>query len=76
MKIPHIIDQFVWNKIIYELGAGPKGIKIGKITTKNFEPKIPELLNNDSFKKKAEQVAREMEKEDLREEIYRSIVEG
>ena len=57
MIIPHIIDQFVWNKIIYVLGAGPKGIKIGKITTRNFEPKILELVNKGSFKKKVEQLA-------------------
>ncbi|MCK4662027.1 MAG: glycosyltransferase family 1 protein [Bacteroidales bacterium] len=75
MIVPHIIDQFVWNKIIYNMGAGPKGIKIGKITTKNLEPKILELINNSSFKKKAEQVARQMEKEDFREELYNSIVE-
>jgi len=75
MIIPHIIDQFVWNKIIYNMGAGPKGIKIGKITTKNLEPKILELVNNSSFKKKAKQVANQMENEDFREELYNSIVE-
>jgi len=62
MIIPHIIDQFVWNKIINNMGVGPKGIKIGKITTKNLEPKILELVNNTSFKKKAEKVASQMEK--------------
>ncbi len=75
MIIPHIIDQFVWDRIIYNLGVGPKGIKIGKITTKNLEPKILELVNNSYFKSKAEQVASQMEKEDFREELYKSIVE-
>jgi hypothetical protein len=75
MIIPHIIDQFVWNKIIYNMGAGPKGVKISKITTKNLEPKILELVNNTSFKKKAQEVASQMEKEDLREELYNAIVE-
>jgi len=75
MLIPHIIDQFVWDKIIYTMGAGPKGVKIGKITTKNLEPKILELVNNRSFKEKAEQIAGRMETEDFREEIYRSIIE-
>lgn len=75
MIIPHIIDQFVWNKIIYNKGGGPKGIKIGKITTKNLELKIFELVNNSSFKKKAEQVACQMEKENFKEELYNSIVE-
>ena len=75
MIIPHIIDQFVWNKIIDKIGVGPKGIRIDKITTKNLEPKILELVNNTSFKKKAEKVAGQMEKEDFREELYNSIVE-
>ena len=75
MIIPHIIDQFVWNKIIHNMGAGSKGIKIGKITSKNLEPKILELVHNSSFKEKAEQVASQMKKEDFRELLYNSIVE-
>ena len=74
MIIPHIIDQFVWNKIINKIGAGPKGIRIDKLTVKKLEPKILELVNNNSFKKKAEQVARQMAKEDFREELYNCIV--
>jgi len=75
MIIPHIIDQFVWNKIIYNIGVGPKGIKISKINTENLEPKIIELMNNGSFKKKAEQIRSQMEKEDFRDELYRTIIE-
>jgi UDP:flavonoid glycosyltransferase YjiC (YdhE family) len=74
MIIPHIIDQFVWNRIIHKLGAGPKGIRINKITTKNLEPKILELVNNASFKKKAERIATRMKKENFSEEIYKSII--
>jgi UDP:flavonoid glycosyltransferase YjiC (YdhE family) len=73
--IPHIIDQFVWNKIIDQKGAGPKGIKINKITKKNLEPKILELVDNISYKKKAEQLAGQMSKENFREDIYKSIIE-
>ncbi len=75
MITPHIIDQFVWNKMIYTMGAGPKGIRINKITTKNLEPKILELVNNISFKKQAEKVANQMEKENFKEELYNFIVE-
>jgi len=75
MIIPHIIDQFFWNKIIDEIGAGPKGIRIDKITVKNLEPKILELVNNTSFKINAEKVAGQMAKKDFREELYTSIVE-
>ena len=75
MIIPHIIDQFVWNRIIYNVGVGPKGIRINKITRNNLEPKMLELVNNRSFKQKAEQVATQMGKENFREEIYKSIIE-
>jgi len=75
MIIPHIIDQFVWNKIINKKGVGPKGIRINKISTINLEPKILELVNNNSFKIKAEQLSHQMKKEDFREELYSSIVE-
>ena len=74
MIIPHIIDQFVWNRIIYETGAGPEGIKINKMTMKNFEPRILELVNNASFKKKAEEIADKMGNENFKEEIYKSII--
>ena len=75
MIIPHIIDQFVWNKIIYNKGIGPKGIKIGKINTKNLEPKILDLVYNNDYKKKSEQVSNQMDKEDLKEELYQTIIE-
>ena len=59
MIIPHIIDQFVWNKI----------------TTKNLESKILELVNYSSYIKNAEQIASQMGKENFRDEIYKSIIE-
>jgi len=74
--IPHIIDQFVWDKIIANIGAGPRGVKIGNISTKNLEPKILELVNDGAFKKKAEQVASQMNKENFREEICHSIIKA
>lgn len=75
MIIPHIIDQFVWNRMIHEKGAGPKGIKIGKISTKNLEPKIIDLVSNDQYKKKSEQISQQMNQEDFKEELYQMILE-
>jgi UDP:flavonoid glycosyltransferase YjiC (YdhE family) len=74
MIIPHIIDQFVWDKIIAEKGAGPKGVKVSKITTQKLEPKILELVNNRAYKQKAEQMASQMAEEDFRERIYQAII--
>ncbi len=73
--IPHIIDQFVWDTITSDIGVGPKGIKIGKIKTKNLEPKILDLLNNKDYKLKSEQISNQMIKEDFREELYNTIIQ-
>ena len=75
MIIPHIIDQFVWDTITSDLGVGPKGIKIGKIKIKNLEPKILELLSNNEYKQKSEQLSNQMLKEDFQEELYNSIIQ-
>jgi UDP:flavonoid glycosyltransferase YjiC (YdhE family) len=45
-----------------------------KLALKNLEPKILELVNDSSFKRKAEQVASQMKAEDFREELYSVIV--
>ncbi|MFC2129164.1 glycosyltransferase [Bacteroidota bacterium] len=75
MIIPHFMDQFVWDEIISELGLGPKGIKISRISNKNLEPKVLELLSNKSFKERSERIGSQLGKEDYREELYNSIIE-
>ncbi len=75
MIIPHIIDQFVWDNIIFEMGLGPKGVNLSKLSSKNLEPKILELLNNRSFKEKSTQIGNQMKKEDFKDELYKTIIE-
>ena len=72
--IPHFIDQFIWDEIISELGLGPKGIKISRITNKNLEPKVLELHNNKSFKERSERIGNQLGKEDYKEELYKAII--
>ncbi len=74
MIIPHIIDQFVWNKIVSDIGAGPKGIDIGKINTKNLEPRVLDLMNNDNYKNIAGNIRDQMDKENLKEKLYNLII--
>lgn len=42
--LPHIADQFLWNKLIHEAGIGPLGFPIKKFTLSRFEEKVLELL--------------------------------
>ncbi len=73
--IPHIIDQFAWDKINQRIGAGPAGIRIGRLSSRHLEPKILDLMSNASYKHNAERLSRQMRAEDFREPIYRAIVE-
>jgi UDP:flavonoid glycosyltransferase YjiC (YdhE family) len=75
MIIPHFMDQFVWDKITFDIGVGPKGVKIGRITNKNLEPKVLELLNNKSFKEKSAKIGNQMKNEDFKDELYKTIIE-
>jgi UDP:flavonoid glycosyltransferase YjiC (YdhE family) len=75
MIIPHFMDQFVWDKIIPELGVGPKGIRIGRITNKNLEPKVLDLLNNKRYKEKSAKIGDQMKREDFKDELYKTIIE-
>lgn len=73
--IPHFIDQFVWDEIISELGLGPKGIRINKISANILERKMLALLSNISYKAKSEEIGGLMRKEDHKEGFYRAIIE-
>ena len=75
MIIPHFIDQFIWDRIISDLGLGLKGVKVSRISNKNLEPKILELLNNISFKEESAKIANQMKKEDFIDELCKTIIE-
>ncbi|MEO0338884.1 MAG: glycosyltransferase, partial [Bacteroidota bacterium] len=71
----HIIDQYVWNKIIFEKGVGPLGMDVSRISFKNLEPKIVDLFTNDSYKNNAEKLGLSMQKESYKEALYRMIID-
>lgn len=75
MIIPHVGDQFAWDTVIQDKGVGPEGVRIEKISIDNLEPKLRDLVNNGSLKSASEQLSRQMKAEDLREEIYRFIIQ-
>ncbi|MBD8488935.1 glycosyltransferase [Echinicola sp. CAU 1574] len=74
MIVPHIIDQYMWNEILNNVGVGPKGMEIGKFKTKYLLPKLKDLWENEAYKSKAKEIAIKMEQENFGEEICRFIL--
>jgi UDP:flavonoid glycosyltransferase YjiC (YdhE family) len=54
MVLPLIIDQFYWAYRVYKLGIGPKGANIGRISKKELEKKVLDLITNNAYREKAE----------------------
>lgn len=71
--IPHIIDQFGWNGMIDNIGAGPKGPSIRKLSRKRLEPLLIDLATKKSYKSKAEKISDQMNNEHLEEELCEFI---
>ena len=74
MIIPHIVDQFVWSSIVSEKGAGPKGLRIDRLKPSLLEKRILDLWNNESYKKKAEEISHAMATENDDEALCKMIL--
>lgn len=61
--IPHIIDQYAWGQIVFDLGVGPKFISRGKLTTENLAESIALALSDTGMRAKAMQVGAAIRKE-------------
>lgn len=72
--IPHIMDQFLWNSIIYNKGLGPKGISIQKLSKSKLMPLIKDLWQNEAYKIAAQNAGKRMRKEDHSKALIDFIV--
>ena len=72
--IPHVLDQFFWEKTISCLKLGVKGISIHKFNEKEFETKLLDLYNNQDYKKNALAISKKMQVESSRNKLYEIIM--
>ena len=72
--IPHVLDQFFWEKTISNLKLGPKGISIRKFNEKDFETKLLDLYNNKDYKKNAIAISKKMQDESDKNKLYKIII--
>ncbi|MGR3810324.1 glycosyltransferase [Jiulongibacter sp. NS-SX5] len=74
MIIPHIIDQYVWNKIIHSKGFGPLGKEVSKIKISNLELLVLDLWNNPKYKESAQKAGHTMSRENYREKLISQLL--
>lgn len=67
--IPHIIDQFVWNRLIAKLGFGPKGLSINKLAKGKITLLIKDLYHNPNYKKAVDKASKTMTRTNLEEQL-------
>ncbi|MCF8360841.1 MAG: glycosyltransferase [Prolixibacteraceae bacterium] len=72
--IPHILDQFFWEKTISKLQLGPKGISIRKFNEKEFEIRLLDMYYNKNYKKNALMICEKMQSESDKNKLYEMIM--
>ena len=72
--IPHLIDQFVWNRINAKLGKGPLGVSMGKLSLSRLAPKLEAVWREDRYRLKAQELAIKMRAEDFEEALVEFVM--
>ena len=73
--IPHIVDQFYWNRTTSKLSLGPKGMPIKKLNERDFESKLLDIVNNETYKKNVKIISENMKVESDKEKLYKMIID-
>jgi hypothetical protein len=73
--IPHALDQPFWAKIVHHKRLGPEGIPISKLTEVEFEHRLADLYNNDSYRVNTLEISRMMSTEADPERLF-NIISG
>ncbi len=74
--IPHIVDQFYWNRNLAEKELAPLGISINKLTSENLESRLLSMWNNPKFKQNAEEFSQKMALENDEQKYYEELTRG
>lgn len=75
LVIPHIIDQYFWNRLVADRGLGPLGISIHRLNAADFEKLLRDFYTNLAYKKNALEMAEKIKYESNPSEIVQ-LIEG
>jgi UDP:flavonoid glycosyltransferase YjiC (YdhE family) len=62
--VPQAIDQPYWGRRVYELGCGPKPVRLRKLTAEILAAALQDLSTNESYRLNACDVAERLQGED------------
>ncbi|GJM60965.1 glycosyltransferase [Persicobacter diffluens] len=71
--IPHIIDQFVWDRELSAQAFGPRGIPIAKLNEKVLKKKVLDLWTNPLYAQNAKAISEKMASENFEKEFFKVI---
>ena len=62
--VPQTVDQPYWGRRVFELGCGPKPVRLRKLTSEILAGALADLSTNDTYRRNAADVAEQMAAED------------
>lgn len=63
MVVPLLLDQPYWSYRVSHLGAGPEGVKIKKVSYRQLEEKVRDLMTNPLYKQQAADLGKKIQSE-------------
>ncbi len=74
--IPHAVDQPFWARIVHEKGLGPEPLPIKDLNEPEFETRLIDLYNDETFKLNAERLSQKMATEADRDRLFQIITKA
>jgi len=71
--VPQTVDQPYWGRRVYELGCGPKPVRLRRLTPEILAAVLEDLTSNESYRLAAEAMATGLAREDGAERAIRVI---
>ncbi len=68
--IPHIADQFFWNRRLNEMGLGPLGLFIKRLNAANLHPLLQDLYTNPRYYQRAKEVGDDLRQENGKSQLF------
>ncbi len=74
MIVPHIIDQYFWNRIVENRQLGPFGTSIHDLNANKFEIALINFWTNQAYAKSAKKLAQQIQNEAKRETVLNLVI--